>query len=358
MVGQFSGQMVNQRKQKETILVMHSDIASYMLPVSQIKTAPLLNQFGKKTKLQEIVFEVEIAASTAESEQLAEQAAIAGEFTILVHPNHFTVKATYRNKTIEVTSFESYVERTIAVPEGVDCSQITTAVVIEADGDTRHVPTKVVVEGGKYYAKVNSLTNSRFVLVGHSAQFADMAGHWAREAVNDLGSRMIIQGNSSGCFNPNQSITRAEYIDAIVKGLGLKPQSGITPFPDVNSADWFNCSANTAYTYGLISGLADGKFHPADFITREQAFEIIAKAMKLTGLKAKLASASDSAEQTLSAFIDAGLISGWAKSSVIDCLQAGIIVGMTGTELAPKTYISKAEAAIIVRRLLMKSGLI
>lgn len=360
MAGQFNGQVVKQAGQKEAILFIQSDKASYMLPVNQIKVDDLLNQFGETADVQAIMYEVEIAAPTVELEQLAEQAAADGEFTIIVPPIDFTVKATYKGKTIEVTSFEAYVEITIAVPDGVGPSIITTGVVIEANGDVRHVPTKIVVKGGKYYAKVNSLTNSHYALVWHPIEFADMSGHWAREAVNDLGSRMIIKNFSDGSFNPNQSITRAEFTDVIVKGLGLKQGDGSTPFPDVNSSDLFSGSINTAYVYGLHNGFEDGKFHPSDKITREQAIEIIAKAMTITGLKSKVASASPSApaEQTLAPFIDAGLISSWAKSSVVDSLQAGIVVGMTGTELSPKTYISRAEAATMVKRLLTKSGLI
>ncbi|WP_172583058.1 S-layer homology domain-containing protein [Lysinibacillus sphaericus] len=49
-----------------------------------------------------------------------------------------------------------------------------------------------------------------------------MANHWSKEAVNNLGSRMIINGVREGIFAPNQDITRAQFAAIIVRALGLK----------------------------------------------------------------------------------------------------------------------------------------
>lgn len=40
--------------------------------------------------------------------------------------------------------------------------KITTAIVIEKDGSIRHIPTYVTKIDGKYYANINSLTNSTY----------------------------------------------------------------------------------------------------------------------------------------------------------------------------------------------------
>ncbi|RRJ67862.1 hypothetical protein EHV15_30640 [Paenibacillus oralis] len=39
-------------------------------------------------------------------------------------------------------------------------------------------------------------------------------------------------------------------------------------------------------------------------------------------------------------------------------LEAGVVTGRSGTELAPKSHITRAEVAAIVQRLLQKSDLI
>ncbi|MFC9777379.1 S-layer homology domain-containing protein [Paenibacillus chitinolyticus] len=55
---------------------------------------------------------------------------------------------------------------------------------------------------------------------------------------------------------------------------------------------------------------------------------------------------------------DTAAVSAWALSSVADNVQAGIVSGRSGNELAPKDYITRAEVSKIIQGLLQKSGLI
>jgi hypothetical protein len=170
------------------------------------------------------------------------------------------------------------------------------------------VTTKVIIIDGKYYAKVNSLTNSTYSIVWHPIEFKDAQQHWAKDAVNDMGSRMVIDGIGNDMFNPDQDITRAEFAAIIVRGLGLKLENDSSPFADVKTADWYSSAIQIAYAYNLISGFEDGNFRPMDKITREQA-------MTITGLGASLG--AKAAGELLSPFADANNASEWAKNSII-----------------------------------------
>lgn len=189
---------------------------------------------------------------------------------------------------MDVAKFNAYIERTIAIPEGVDPNRVTTAVVIDPDGTVRHVPTQVILNGGAYYAKINSLTNSTYSVIWHPISYKDVEQHWAKEAVNDMGSRMIINGIGNVNFDPDQDIIRAEFAAIIVRGLGLKTENNTIPFSDVKSADWYSSFISTAHSYNLINGFEDGTFRPLEKITRVQAMVILAKAIKITGLKSNL----------------------------------------------------------------------
>lgn len=48
----------------------------------------------------------------------------------------------------------------------------------------------------------------------------------------------------------------------------------------------------------------------------------------------------------------------WAKSEIAACISAGVFSGRGGNLLSPKEEISRAEAAVLIRRLLTGSGLI
>ena len=229
-------------------------------------------------------------------------------------------------------------------------------ITIDADGTVRHVPTKIIISGGKYYAKINSLTNSTYSVIWNPITFKDAENHWAQDAINDMGSRMVISGVGNDLFEPDRDITRAEFAAIVVRSLGLKPGTGNNAFTDVKSTEWYCKYIETAYEYGIISGYGNGKFGTTDKITREQAMTMIARAMKITGLKVKFK--ADETQKLLAAFGDSAQSSAWAKGSMAACVKSGIVSGKGGKTLAPKDEITRAEVAVIIQRLLQQSGLI
>lgn len=357
IVGELNGQIIKDMEQKQAILIVQTPKGTYTLPTAQLDISAISEQFGNSVRLQDIIVQIAVSSPTAEMlkriEMLAEQEGL----TLVAQPLDFTVKVTYGGKTIEVSTFNIYVERMIPLLDGVDLKKITTGLVFEANGTIRHVPTQIVVDAnGKKHAKIHSLTNSTYFVVQNPQNFKDVTNHWAKDMVNEMGSRTIINGIGDDLFNPNQAITRAEFAAIIVRGLGLELEKGATSFTDVKISDWYSSAVQTAYTYKLINGFEDGNFHPVDKITREQAMSIIAKAMLITDLKAKLP--SKEASELLSSYADANKVSEWAKNSIADSLQSGIITGRSGNELAPKALITRAEVAVILQRLLQQSNLI
>jgi len=352
VIGELDGQMVRDMEQKQAVVVLKTKGATYTLPAGQINISSIAGKFGKNVELQDIKIQIEISAPAADMVKVVENSAAKGELTIVIPPLEFTVKATYDGKTVEVTKFNAYVERTIAVPDGADPNKITTGVVVDPDGTVRHVPTKVVQIEGKYYVVINSLTNSTYAVVWHPVAFSDAAGHWSKNIVNDMGSRMVIEGTGDSIFSPDQDITRAEFAEIVVRGLGLKLENGAAPFGDIGTSARYSSAVNTAYAYHLINGFEDGTFRPNDKVTREQAMVIIAKAMTLTGLK------TNAAEDAWRSFTDASDASAWAADGIASSVQAGIINGRSRLQLAPKAFITRAEVAAIVQRLLQKSDLI
>lgn len=356
VVGELNGQMVNSMEQKQAVLEIKTEQATYSIPAEQINIQSVSGQFGQDVDLGDIKIQIEIATPIQDTVSVVENSADLGGFAIVVPPLNFTVKAVHGDSSVEIAKFDVYVERTVAIPEGVDPNKITTGVVVEPDGTVRHVPTKIVIIDGKYYAKINSLTNSTYTVVWHPIEFKDVVRHWAKQAINDMGSRMVINGTGNGLFSPDRNITRAEFAAILVRGLGLKLDTGASPFEDVRQDAWYNSAIKTAYAYGLVTGYTDGTFGPNDTITREQAMVMMARAMEITGLKKQLPPLNE--QQLLSPYSDVEKVASWSKSSVLSSLQAGIIMGRTDGKLAPKSFITRAEVAVIIQRLLQKSDLI
>ncbi len=146
------------------------------------------------------------------------------------------------------------------------------------------MPTKVTASDDKYYAVFNSLTNSTYVLIENSVEFADVTAAWAKDAVDDMGSRMIVMGVGDNEFAPSRVITRAEFVAIMVRALGLGESENTDRYCDVKSTDWYCGYVETASDYGLIYGFGNDTFDPNGKITREQAAVIINRAMALTEL--------------------------------------------------------------------------
>ena len=356
IIGELNAQMVKNMQNEQALVVIQTPTASYTLPASQINIDAISTEIGKDISLEDIKVQIEIAKPTNDMVKFVENVAQQGNFSLMVAPIEFTVKAVSTIKTVDITSFNAYVQRTITIPKDVEASKITTAIVVKQDGTAQHVPTKVIQKEGKYYAVINSLTNSTYALVWNPIEFTDVANHWSKEAVNNLGSRMIINGVREGIFAPNQDITRAQFAAIIVRALGLKTDDLTSHYADVTTDAWYASYINAASEYKLIQGYSNGHFGPNDKITRQQAMTILARALLLTDIDTTIS--EQEAATILAAFIDEGQIAEYAKSPIAVAVKTGLVTGKANKTIAPTANISRAEVAVIIERFLKKAELI
>lgn len=357
VVGELTGQTVKSMETKEAILEIRTESVTYTLPAAQINIDAVSEQVGKEVALKDIKVNVTIAAPSHDTARIVEDTANRNNYQVVVKPVEFAITCTSGSKTVEVSRFNGYVERTVAVPDGIDPGKITTGIVLNNDGTFSHVPTSIVVIDGRYYAKINSLTNSVYSVIWNPKAYKDVEGHWAQEAVNDLGSRLVLDDTGENRFEPDSDMTRAEFTAVLLRALGLmRTGTGKDTFTDVAKDAWYYDAVSIAYEYGIVSGYGNGKFGPMDVITREQAMAMATRAMKITGLFTDL---KDSEVMSrLTAFGDSEEASAWARSSIAACVKSGIVSGRSGKLLAPGQSITRAEAAVLVRNILSKSELI
>ncbi|WP_066507538.1 DUF4347 domain-containing protein [Abyssisolibacter fermentans] len=357
VVGQLSGQTVKNMGTKEAVLEIKTENVTYTLPASQINIDNVSSEIGNQVELADIVVNVKVAEPSQDTVKIVEDTADKNNYQIIVKPIEFEISCSSDNKTVKVSKFNAYVERTIAIPDGVDASKITTGIVLNPDGTFSHVPTTITIIDGKYYAKINSLTNSAYSVIFSPKSFKDVANHWAKDSINDMGSRLVINGVGDGYYEPDRDITRAEFATIVVKALGLmRNGTGNDVFSDVTKNEWYYDAVSIAYEYGIISGYDNGKFGPMEKITREQAMTIIARAMEITKLKVEIQDGE--IDKLFEEFNDFEKSANWAKNSIASCIKAGIVNGRNGQLIAPKDNIKRAEVAVIVRRLLKNSKLI
>ena len=352
----MNGQMMSTLQTSQATLQVQTETSTYTLPSNGLNMDEVAKELGENVPKDEVKVNITISEPPAGTVQVVEDAAAAGNFAIMVPAVEFKVECSYNDQTVEVKSFNAYVERTIAIPDGVDPYKITTAVVVRPDGTTYHVPTKITVIDGKYYAVINSLTNSTYTVIWHPVAFEDMEGHWAKEAVNDMGSRMVVTGVDEKNYAPDMEITRADFVAFVVRALGLNPGEGVNPYADVLDTDWYCGYVKTAAAYKLLTGDGTAPFSAQETVSREEAMAMIKRAMEIADMEITLNEGE--AQALLQAYGDAASVTEAEKENVASCLKAEVTFDLHGGNLLPKAPVTRAEAAVILRLLLQKAELI
>jgi hypothetical protein len=223
--------------------------------------------------------------------------------------------------------------------------------VYNKDGTFSHVPTEIFKKNGKYYAKLNSLTNSSYSVIGNPITVDSVEKHWSKAYVNDMASRLVVKNPED--FVPDAHITRGDFAEYITKALGLY-RTGVAEegkFKDVEVRDGLADAITIATEYGIINGYPDKTFRPDAEITREEAMVMYARAMDIVKL-------NEIDDNIITIYQDQDQISKWAYEFVEKTIGAGVFNGRTKDTIVPQGTLTYAEAATAIRNLLVESGLI
>ncbi|SDW84118.1 SwmB domain-containing protein [Paenibacillus sp. PDC88] len=227
------------------------------------------------------------------------------------------------SRTLGVVKLDSTIQRLSPVPSKI--SQITDAVLVQA----------------------NLSENHALIAANHPVQYMGLYGHWGKEAVEGLAAKWIIDTAAGAEYGPNTAITRAEFAGMIARALGLNGSWDTTQqFGDVP----YNVSGayiGAAAKAGIITGHQDGTFKPNQLITREQMAIMMVRALHYGGHDSGL---NGSANSILSKFKDRAYIQ--APNIVAEAVQQGIIEGMTQNTFKPGGNATRAQAAVMITRML------
>ncbi|MGF7029475.1 hypothetical protein J2T17_000380 [Paenibacillus mucilaginosus] len=170
---------------------------------------------------------------------------------------------------------------------------------------------------------------------------------WAGPAIRSLGAKGIVNGVSEGSFAPLKEVTRAEYLAMLLRAYGKVDLEAQASFSDVSPRDWHYSVVASAVAQGLVEGVGDNRFEPDRSITREEMSLMTARLLTAIGGKKAV-----QAEEILRVFKDRESIAPYAAEAVALLVQEGIVNGMTEDTFEPKGMANRAQAAMILARLL------
>ncbi|MHB0885606.1 MAG: S-layer homology domain-containing protein [Bacillota bacterium] len=176
--------------------------------------------------------------------------------------------------------------------------------------------------------------------------FTDIAGNWAEAEIYALHAQGIVTPKTGTEFRPNDKITRAEFCGFITRAVGLPVLPYAALFTDVGAAVPEVAAIEAANLAGIVQGTGEGHFSPGGLITREQMAAMFLRAYLYASRQSSTAGGGSLA------FADAARISPWALEAVKFAASSGLIRGRDGGLFAPLDAATRAEAAVMVQRLL------
>lgn len=177
------------------------------------------------------------------------------------------------------------------------------------------------------------------------ALFLDLGdAEWAKDAIKDLAEKEIVSGKDAEHFAPNDNITREETAK-IIAGIFKLSGSGSVPFSDVKSDDWFYPYISAVYNNRIVNGISENMFGSGLSVTRQDMCTMIYNAISVSGTELD----KKFAQKT---FEDNDMISPYAAEAVAVLQTAGIINGDENNEFKPQDGTTRAEAAVMLKRLL------
>jgi rare lipoprotein A (peptidoglycan hydrolase) len=112
-----------------------------------------------------------------------------------------------------------------------------------------------------------------------NANFADVdVTHPHFLAITSLQSQKVIKGYSyqnMDFFKPLKPVLRAEAMKMLVLGSDIEITTEGGFFSDVPNDQWFAPFVNTAAKKNIVSGFADGNFHPAAQVSRAEFLKMV-----------------------------------------------------------------------------------
>ncbi len=153
--------------------------------------------------------------------------------------------------------------------------------------------------------------------------------------------KLFMIGDDKGMFRPGDSITRAEVAQMFYRLLRDQNVAITKTFADVKENAWYATAVGVLASSGIINGTSETTFEPSRAITRAEFTAICTRF-------AKAASGSVS-------FTDVS-VNHWAYGAISTAVSYGWVRGDGTGKFNPDAKITRAEAAVIVNRVLGRLG--
>ena len=356
---EISAEVFEALKQKDadSQLQLNSSVGSLLLPSKSIDLDALKKKLGVSSSSSVSISINMKKVDESTSVKVADAVSTAG-YQVVDSPVEFTIEASSENEKVKLADFNGFVTRRLTVNKADLDIKMATGVVFDPDtGALQHVPTMFTKDSnGNILAELKRKGDSIYTVIEASKSFTDMDAHWAKQYVEPLASKLVVNGTGENRYEPERPVTRAEFAALLVRSLGMDPDAAASgSFNDLAEGAWYVSSVGAANANGLVKGYNDNSFRPNQRISRVEMAVMVTRA--LAAAEANIVLTSGEKESMLAGFVDVNQIPDWSASSVATAVKAGIINGKGEGRFAPIDDATRAEAATMILRMMRTANL-
>ena len=199
----------------------------------------------------------------------------------------------------------------------------TVAVLVHPDGTEELLKDSIPTENG---IRLTVNGGATVKIIDNSKGFIDTQDHWAKDAIDFVSARGLVNGMSATIYapnnsttraqlwtilarqndadlnggntwfenaqnwakakgisdgaNPNAAINRAQMVTMLWRAVGQPAAGGAASFTDVSADTYYAGAVSWAVENGITTGVGNGKFNPTGTCTRAQIAAFLARSMK------------------------------------------------------------------------------
>ena len=196
----------------------------------------------------------------------------------------------------------------------------TVAVIVHPDGTEEIVKDSLPTENG---IQLTVSGNTTVKIMDNSKDFVDVKDHWAKDAIDFVSARELVNGIDAAHYAPDAATTRAQLWTI----LGRQNDADLT-----GGANWYE----KAQAWSVANGISDGT-NPNGTITRAQMVTMLWR------------TAGSAAAESKTGFTDVSVDSYYAQA-VAWAVENGITTGVGGGRFDPNATCTRAQIAAFLAR--------
>ena len=169
---------------------------------------------------------------------------------------------------------------------------------------------------------------------------------WSYEDIKYVTEEGLMTGTGDGKFSPAETMTRAMVVTVLYRLQKTPAVNYSAIFSDVKKGTWYTDAVIWAANNGIVNGVGGGKFAPMKAVTREELATIIMRYAPLEFIDTEVAEQ----RADLTVYSDYGKVHSYAKDALSWANAVGLITGVTATTLEPRGNATREQVAAILRR--------